>query len=542
MDAPKKWWWVARVAVPIIVALIAAGALFLSSGGGEVESTVINLGDTTINQGDFTFNQGDVTFNTVNYIVQQIEQTSGQDLAEDVLAMLRDAMTAVQDEDFGKAIPLLETLAETTSAPTILNNLGAAYYTIGDHELAQVTLETAQDSQRNTPEQSASIRHNLEQILRSSLSVVESVTDSGPRDILPETSVAIVATTTVGTLTNDNFEWVIISKTTEEFLVVEGESEITVNLVPGNYEVLVTSDSYEGEATIEVRSAGENQYAIVLTARAAGFGFFSAATIPAGSLMSFDWSGPNAQDDLIFVSAPGMAENRYIYDSAVSYRADQAPPAVLVAPAVPGDYEVRYFSRVNGSVVFRKPLIVSEPEVRWNAPNQVSAATEFLFEFEGPNAPGDLLFVASPNMEPNRYIIDSDLSHRADEGSTALLIAPVQAGSFELRYFSRGNGQVLARFPIQVTGDNVRIEAPRTISPGVEFEIEWEGPNAEGDFLFITEPGLEANRYYTGVRQHRTREGSPAILTAPADRGTYELRYYSAKNGQMVARRVLLVR
>ena len=45
-------------------------------------------------------------------------------------------------------------------------------------------------------------------------------------------------------------------------------------------------------------------------------------------------------------------------------RASDGSPAALVAPALQGAYEVRYFSGANGSVVFRKALEVTAAEVR----------------------------------------------------------------------------------------------------------------------------------------------------------------------------------
>ena len=159
MDTPKKWWWVVGIAVPVVVALIAIVPGLLSSDGGQDETADIVYYKVEGNQ-----YQGNVAYNSVNYIARQMEQSSGEALSENVLAMLRDAMSAVEDKDFDKGIPLLVALAETTSAPALLNNLGAAYMAAGEAERARVTLIAARDSEGNSPQQTAAVLHNLRQI------------------------------------------------------------------------------------------------------------------------------------------------------------------------------------------------------------------------------------------------------------------------------------------------------------------------------------------------------------------------------------------
>ena len=56
-----------------------------------------------------------------------------------------------------------------------------------------------------------------------------------------------------------------------------------------------------------------------------------------------------------------MAHNRYNISNA--HRVKNGSPARLVAPAKPGDYEIRYFSHGNGTVLTRAPLKVLPAEV-----------------------------------------------------------------------------------------------------------------------------------------------------------------------------------
>ncbi|MDX1607061.1 MAG: hypothetical protein R3202_12775, partial [Candidatus Competibacterales bacterium] len=81
------------------------------------------------------------------------------------------------------------------------------------------------------------------------------------------------------------------------------------------------------------------------------------------------------------------------------------------------------------------------------------------------------------------------------------------------------------------------------VGAGETLQVKWTGPDSDRDLIFIAEPTMEANRYYSSSRHHhRTDRGSPAVLTAPAKPGTYEIRYYSFNNGTVLAKRALIVR
>jgi len=353
-------------------------------------------------------------------------------------------------------------------------------------------------------------------------------------------AVAIAANRPGGSSAPGNLQWMIINKLTEELVIPETQSSaISIKLNPGSYDVLVVSDDFEGEAVIEVEATGTNQFVIELETRAAGDGFSSPAAVPAGEIMSFEWQGPAAKNDRIFVASPKLAENRYMTSNV--HMASKGSPAVLVAPAQPGAYEVRYFSAANGSVVFRKALEVTASQVRISAPSGLIAGTEFSITWDGPRAKGDHLFVASPQMDHNKYYLGSDRIHKVTAGLTANFIAPVDAGDYEIRYYSRANGRTLAKLAISVAPHAVNIDAPRTVAPGSEFEYSWEGPDAKGDFLFIAESNMAANKYYIGAG-HLTKHGPTGKFTAPAKPGVYEIRYFSARNGAALAKRVIMVR
>ena len=159
MDIPKKWWWVVGIAVPVVVALITIIPPIISTLGGKDDAADIVYNEVAGNQ-----YQGGVAYSTVNFIARQIEHTSSQPLPADVRTLLADAMAAIDDGDFDKAIPLFEAAADTVSSPGILNNLGAAYIATGETERARDILVRARGAVDTSPQQAAAILHNIRQI------------------------------------------------------------------------------------------------------------------------------------------------------------------------------------------------------------------------------------------------------------------------------------------------------------------------------------------------------------------------------------------
>lgn len=334
-------------------------------------------------------------------------------------------------------------------------------------------------------------------------------------------------------------QWTLIRHDDEEVIVPEStEAEISLTLVPGTYDVLVTAGEANGELTMVVTEEGGQRFDLALEASGDLVVLNAPDSVSAGAVMQFEWKGPASDGDLIFISTTTMGENRY--PTANRHKASVQEPARLVAPSEPGEYEIRYFSSANGTVLYRQPLQVTEAQVVIESPAQVPAGNEFTAKWSGPGAKGDGIFVATPDMSDNQFFRGS-LYHSVEDGPEANLIAPLEPGEYEIRYFSRSNAEPIFRQPLTVLPPVVTIDAPRTITRGTEFEFSWQGPNAKGDFLFIAEPDMPSEQYWVG-RGHRTDKGASGSFTAPAEAGTYEIRYFSQRNGGMLAKRVLVVR
>ncbi len=138
MDYPKKWWWLVLIVVPIAAALIG---LLKTGGGGDV----INIAGT-----QFT---GDVALNPVTVIIEEVQQLLGKELDNEVVETLQKASDSVGTGNYGEAISLLESVADSTQVPAFFNNLGAAYMAAGDFDNAKFYLDKVDAKQPDDPSQ-----------------------------------------------------------------------------------------------------------------------------------------------------------------------------------------------------------------------------------------------------------------------------------------------------------------------------------------------------------------------------------------------------
>jgi Ca-activated chloride channel family protein len=106
------------------------------------------------------------------------------------------------------------------------------------------------------------------------------------------------------------------------------------------------------------------------------------------------------------------------------------------------------------------------------------------------------------------------------------------AGDYELRYVDGETGAVLASAAIHVNAVTAGLEVPKHAVVGRRFEVVWQGPAADGDFIAVCKPGMPAHRYLDWAA---TTVGSPVSLAAPDKPGRYEVRYVAERGREVLA-------
>jgi Ca-activated chloride channel family protein len=82
------------------------------------------------------------------------------------------------------------------------------------------------------------------------------------------------------------------------------------------------------------------------------------------------------------------------------------------------------------------------------------------------------------------------------------------------------------------------VTAPDEVDAGAQFDVDWTGPNAEGDFVTIVAAGVTE---WTNEPYFYTSDGSPGSLTAPIGPGSYTLLYMSGEDRSILAQQDITV-
>jgi hypothetical protein len=162
------------------------------------------------------------------------------------------------------------------------------------------------------------------------------------------------------------------------------------------------------------------------------------------------------------------------------------------------------------------------------APAEVAVGAAFEATWSGTAGQGDFISVdpaGAPEREYGAYVY-------ASAGSPASLRAPGTPGDYAVRYHSGESGYaVLASAPFRVVPATATLEVPATVERGGSIAVVWTGPDNQGDFISVDPAGAAESQY--GAYGY-TSKGSPLEIPAPAETGSYEVRYHLGTSGYPV--------
>ncbi len=162
------------------------------------------------------------------------------------------------------------------------------------------------------------------------------------------------------------------------------------------------------------------------------------------------------------------------------------------------------------------------------APAEVEVGAAFEATWSGTAGQGDFISVdpaGAPEREYGAYVY-------ASKGSPVSLRAPGTPGDYAVRYHSGGSGYpVLASAPFRVVPATATLEVPATVERGGSITVTWTGPDNPQDFISVDPAGAAESQY--GAYGY-TSKGSPLAIPAPAEAGSYEVRYHLGVSGYPV--------
>lgn len=174
-----------------------------------------------------------------------------------------------------------------------------------------------------------------------------------------------------------------------------------------------------------------------------------------------------------------------------------------------------------------------------SAPDQVPMVTSFNVGFTGPADEGD--FIA---IYPSQPIDATEISYAwikdASSEGHVTLIAPAQAGPYQLRYVSPlRESRILSNRAIEVSVTAVSVSGPAQTEASSTIEVKASGPIADGHWIGFAAAGSDNGSYLEYVRP----EAGVASYTlrTPVQPGDYELRYVLNERDSVAARQPIKV-
>jgi len=250
-------------------------------------------------------------------------------------------------------------------------------------------------------------------------------------------------------------------------------------------------------------------------------------TVPAGARFEAAWEGTVNDRDFITI-VPAEAPDDEIGNHQ---RAGRSSPAELTAPGTPGLYELRYVLDQGRRPLARALVEVTEPSPTLGIEGQAQAGGTVVVQVGGVVNPRDFVTLVEPDQPE-----DEIGGHvRAREGGRIELAAPDVPGLYEVRYVLDQGRRMLASAPVEVVAVSAALEGPGQVVAGSRFPVAWEGPNRRNDRIVLV-PADAPDGAEPLAEADPEAPVDPVRLDAPAEPGTYELRYVLGTTGEVIAR------
>lgn len=307
----------------------------------------------------------------------------------------------------------------------------------------------------------------------------------------------------------------------------------------------------------EIRYTLANQRLILarrpLTVSDAEYSLSTPEEVSVSSPLEIVWDGPLTQGDLVTLVKP---DEKGAFDNK-NYRALKAgSPAKLVAPAEPGDYEIRYvmtgpyttYEGMAHSVQTSVPIRVTSVAAAVEAPATAIGGSTIEIAWQGP-ADGwqdDFISVVAVGAEKPNRDSRTQLSKGADVLNPAAIRVPAIAGDYEVVYGIVPGNKIIARAPIRITSAEASVDAPDSVKIGEDFEVGYSGDGFKGDRVVVVAAdapdekmwGYGARYGFVAKAGETTGVVGSRFITEP---GAYEVRYVTGMQHQVIARDTLTV-
>ena len=405
--------------------------------------------------------------------------------------------------------------------------------------------------------------------LTQALSSVSKVDPTPVQSTPVPSTVALKATILAGgPLIQSQLSWTLVSsQTQEEVFSAQDTGSVTTKVVPGDYTAEVSwagwrdgSELKLGSTSFSVKSQQPKVVTIPIDLDLP-VELISAQATPEGVPFDVSWSGPDDLGAYIHVASAEDGPRDFVYMLATAKtRAANKKDATdtnadgvidsndlvtsqLGAPSIAGDYEVRYVLDNPRIILARQPLTVSDSQYALQTPPQVVTGAPFDVSWSGPLTEGDFVTVITAG---STKAFENGRVAKLKPGEAASLVAPAEAGDYEVRYIL-ANGYttypgmqhaVQASVPLTVVAATNSLMAPATAMGGSTINIAWQDDldGSSDDVISIVEAGATKSNRMSQIPLSRASEPKQVSLRVPALAGDYEAIYVLHPGAKIISR------
>ena len=209
-------------------------------------------------------------------------------------------------------------------------------------------------------------------------------------------------------------------------------TKLTAPDEPGTYELRYFLG--QGDTVIGTRSIAVGGVSATVAAQ---------ALVKAGATFAVTWTGPGNELDFITLVPAGAPPKEY---AGYAYTS-KGSPLELTAPDRPGQYEVRYLTGQSYATLASAKVEVTPISGSLQGPAEAPAGSTFAVRWEGPGNQHDYITVVAKGAREGE---SGNYAYTAS-GNPVSLLAPLDAGDYELRYATGQSHTTLARSSIRVT-------------------------------------------------------------------------------------------
>ncbi len=273
--------------------------------------------------------------------------------------------------------------------------------------------------------------------------------------------------------------------------------------------------------------------------------------VPAASEFSVTWAGTMTPNDFITIEKAGTKSAFTPFGGRP--RLQQGVPMKLVAPAEPGDYEIRYvlangyttYPGMQHAVQAMQSVIVTPVEADVTGPVTVVGGSTVTYEVSPPDASFSDDYISFIAPGASKYSRDSygNLAKGEVPGKTVQIRAPAVAGEYEIAYFLRPGDKILSRKAVTVTQAIAAVDAPDNVKAGTDFKVTYSGDAFKGDRVIICPEDTPDNKmwqwgvnYGCAAKQGETEGLVRGGYKAAQKPGRYEARYVTGLQNVVIAR------